>query len=85
VSPTPDITAAFSKKIMASSINAITFFKKGSPTKLEAAVSYSAATDKATLNPTNFRERKLSLGKAKGNEGAKGEGIGKKGRASLVS
>jgi TolB protein len=55
VSPTADITATFSKKMMASSINETTFFIKeqGSNTKLGAAVSYDAATDKATLNPTN--------------------------------
>jgi dipeptidyl aminopeptidase/acylaminoacyl peptidase len=55
VSPTADITATFSKKMMASSIDETTFFikKQGSKTKLGAAVSYSAATDKATLDPTN--------------------------------
>jgi len=40
---------------MASTITGQTFklFKKGSTTKLSAAVSYEASTDTATLNPTN--------------------------------
>ena len=40
---------------MASSITATTFklFKKGSTTKIAAAVSYEAGTDTATLDPTN--------------------------------
>jgi hypothetical protein len=40
---------------IASSINATTFylFKKGSTIRLAATVSYSAATDTATLNPTD--------------------------------
>ena len=55
VAPAANITATFSKKMKASSINATTFklFKKGSTTKLKAAVSYLAATHKAKLNPTN--------------------------------
>jgi hypothetical protein len=41
--------------MLASSINGTTFklFKKGSTTKLSAAVSYDASTDTATLDPTN--------------------------------
>jgi hypothetical protein len=55
VSPTANITATFSKDMVDSSINPTTFklFKKGTKAKLQAAVSYSAATDKATLDPTN--------------------------------
>jgi Tol biopolymer transport system component len=55
VAPAANITAKFSEKMMASSINATTLklFEKGSITKLDAVVSYSAATAKATLNPTN--------------------------------
>jgi hypothetical protein len=59
VSPAANITATFSKKMKASSINATTFklFKKGSKTKLGAAVSYSAATRKAKLNPTKSLQK----------------------------
>jgi hypothetical protein len=41
--------------MMSSSINGTTFklFKKGSTTKIGAAVSYDGATKKATLDPTN--------------------------------
>jgi hypothetical protein len=49
--------------MMASSINAITFKlfkKKGSTTKIAAAVGYSAATHKATLNPTTSLRRGLT-------------------------
>ncbi len=54
VAPTVNIKATFSEDMMASTINKSTFklSKKGSTTKVSAAVSYSAATDKATLNPT---------------------------------
>ena len=50
-----NIKATFSEDMLASSINANTFklFKKGSTTKVAATVTYDAATDKATLNPTN--------------------------------
>ena len=46
----------------ASSINANTFklFKEGSKTKLGAAVSYSAATHKAKLDPTNSLRKGLT-------------------------
>jgi hypothetical protein len=59
VGPAANITATFSKEMKASSINATTFklFKKGSTTKLGAAVSYSAATHKAKLNPTNSLQK----------------------------
>jgi hypothetical protein len=41
--------------MMASSINGTTFklFKKGSTTKIGAALSYDGTTKKATLDPTN--------------------------------
>jgi hypothetical protein len=60
--PTINITATFSEDMMASSINATTFklFKKGSTTKIAAAVSYSAATHKAKLNPTNSLQKGLT-------------------------
>ena len=55
VAPGANVTATFSEAMMASSINATTFklFRKGSTTKLSAAVRYDAATRKATLDPTN--------------------------------
>jgi hypothetical protein len=61
----PYVTATFSehdtgeKGMMPSSINTKTFklYKKGSTTKLTAAVSYSAATDTATLDPSNNLQR----------------------------
>ncbi len=54
VAPTVNLKAAFSEDMLASTINKSTFklSKKGATTKIAAAVSYSAATDKATLNPT---------------------------------
>jgi Bacterial Ig-like domain len=62
VAPAANITATFSEDMMTSSINANTFklFKKGSTTKLGAAVSYSAATDKAKLDPTNSLRKGLT-------------------------
>jgi N-acetylglucosamine-6-sulfatase len=55
VAPGANVTATFSEAMMASSINGTTFklFKKGSTTKIGAAVSYDGATKKATLDPTN--------------------------------
>ena len=55
VATTVDITAAFSEDMMASTINESTFmlFKKGSTTKIAAALTYDAATKMATLNPTS--------------------------------
>jgi hypothetical protein len=41
----------------ASVINAFKLFKKGSTNQIAAQVSYDAATDKATLNPTNNLRR----------------------------
>ncbi len=45
--------------MLASSINAKTFklFKKGSTTKVAASVSYDAATEKATLDPTKSLQK----------------------------
>jgi subtilisin-like proprotein convertase family protein len=59
VSPTANVTATFSEEMMASSINTTTFklFKKGTTTQIAAAVSYDAATDKATLDPTKSLKR----------------------------
>jgi arylsulfatase A-like enzyme len=55
VASTTTVTATFSEEMMASSINGTTFklLKKGSTTKIAATVSYDAATDTATLDPTN--------------------------------
>jgi Bacterial Ig-like domain len=55
VAATTDVTATFSEEMMASSINGNTYklTKKGSSTKISAAVSYSASTDTATLDPAN--------------------------------
>jgi hypothetical protein len=62
VTPIANVTATFSehddpgeKGMMVSSINGQTFklVKKGSTTKIAAAVSYNASTDTATLDPTN--------------------------------
>jgi N-acetylglucosamine-6-sulfatase len=55
VAPGANVTATFSEAMMASSINGTTFklFKKGSTTKIGAALSYDGATKKATLDPTN--------------------------------
>jgi N-acetylglucosamine-6-sulfatase len=55
VAPSANVTATFSEAMMSSSINTTTFklFKKGSTTKIGAAVSYDGATKKATLDPTN--------------------------------
>jgi hypothetical protein len=54
-----NIRATFSENMMASTINMTTFklLKKGSTTKIAAAVSYSAATNKATLNPTRALQK----------------------------
>ena len=59
VVPTADLTATFSEHMKASSINATTFklFERGSTTKVEASVSYSASTDKATLDPSTSLRR----------------------------
>jgi len=55
VVPAANVTATFSEDMNAFTINGTTFqlFKKGSTKKLAAAVSYSASTDTATLDPTS--------------------------------
>jgi hypothetical protein len=55
VAPAANIKVTFSKAMKSSSINASTFklFKKGSTTKLAATVKFDAASDTATLDPTN--------------------------------
>jgi Bacterial Ig-like domain len=55
VTPTADVTPTFSEDMDASFINGKTFkhFKKGTTTKITAAVSYDASTDTAKLDPTN--------------------------------
>jgi Bacterial Ig-like domain len=49
-----NVKATFSEEMDASSINGTTckLFKKGTTTKVPAAVSYDQTTDKATLDPT---------------------------------
>jgi subtilisin-like proprotein convertase family protein len=55
VSPTANLTANFSEDIQGSTINTTTFklFKKGSTTKVAAAVSYDATAHTAMLDSTN--------------------------------
>ena len=59
VAPTANVKATFSEDMLASSITGQTFklFKQGSTTKIAAAVSYSASTDTAVLNPTDALQR----------------------------
>jgi hypothetical protein len=61
VAPGVNVTANFSEKMLASSIDATTFKlfrKKGSTNKeVAASVRYDAATDTATLDPTNTLQR----------------------------
>jgi hypothetical protein len=59
VAPTTNVTATFSEDMRAASINGTTFklFERGSTTQVTASVIYSASTDKATLDPTNFLRR----------------------------
>ena len=58
VAPTVNVRATFSEDMQAASVkNAFKLFKKGSTTQMAAVVSYDAATDKATLNPTNNLKR----------------------------
>ena len=56
----------------ASVIDAFKLFKKGSTTKIAAQVTYDAATDTATLNPTNNLRRGATY-KAVVSTGAKDE------------
>jgi N-acetylglucosamine-6-sulfatase len=62
VAPTTNIKATFSEDMLGSSINGQTFklFEKGSTTKIAAAISYSASTDTATLDPTNSLRRGIT-------------------------
>jgi N-acetylglucosamine-6-sulfatase len=62
VAPTANIKATFSEDMLGSSINGQTFklFEKGSTTKIAAAISYSASTDTATLDPTNSLRRGIT-------------------------
>jgi N-acetylglucosamine-6-sulfatase len=62
VAPTTNIKATFSEDRLGSSINGQTFklFEKGSTTKIAAAISYSASTDTATLDPTNSLRRGIT-------------------------
>jgi hypothetical protein len=54
VGPAVNIRATFSDEMLPASImNAFKLFKKGSTNQIAAQVSYDAATDTATLNPTN--------------------------------
>jgi Bacterial Ig-like domain len=58
VGPTANVKATFSEDMQTASVkNAFKLFKKGSTTQIAAQVSYDAATDKATLNPTNNLRR----------------------------
>jgi Bacterial Ig-like domain len=41
-------------------MNAFKLFRKGSTNQIDAQVSYDAATDTATLNPTNSLRRGLT-------------------------
>ena len=72
VALTTNVTATLSEDMEASSINGNTFTlsKKGSNTKLAATVSYDAATDTATLDPTNSLRRGVTY-KAVVSTGAK--------------
>ena len=55
VASSANLTATFSEDMKASTINTTTFklFQRGSTTQVGASVSYSASTDRATLDPTN--------------------------------
>jgi hypothetical protein len=58
VGPAASIRVTFSEEMQeASVINAFKLFKKGSTNQIAAAVTYNAATDIATLNPTNNLRR----------------------------
>jgi CSLREA domain-containing protein len=59
--PAANIRATFSEDMReASVINAFKLFRKGSTNQIAARVSYDAATDIATLNPTNnLRKRAI--------------------------
>jgi probable HAF family extracellular repeat protein len=58
VGPAANVTATFSEDMHeASVINAFKLYKKGSTNQIAALVSYDAATDTATLDPTNNLKR----------------------------
>jgi CSLREA domain-containing protein len=58
VGPAVNVTATFSEDMREASVmNAFKLFKKGSTNQIAAAVTYNAATDIATLNPTNNLKR----------------------------
>ena len=58
VAPTANVKATFSEDMLSASVeNAFKLFKKGSTTKIAAAVTYEAETDTAKLNPTNNLKR----------------------------
>ncbi len=61
VAPTANVRATFSEEMRSASVkNAFKLFKKGSTTQIAAQVSYDAATDRATLNPTNNLRREVT-------------------------
>ena len=58
VGPAANIRATFSEEMRPASVmNAFKLFRKGSTNQIAAQVSYDAATDTATLNPTNNLRR----------------------------
>jgi dipeptidyl aminopeptidase/acylaminoacyl peptidase len=58
VAPTASLKATFSEKMQPASLkSAFKLSKKGSSKKLSATVTYNAATNKATLNPTTSLRR----------------------------
>jgi hypothetical protein len=61
VAPTANIRATFSEDMREASVkNAFKLFRKGSTNQIDAAVTYDAATDTATLNPTNNLRREAT-------------------------
>ena len=61
VGPAANIRATFSEDMRPASVmNAFKLFKKGSTNQIAAQVSYDAATDTATLNPTNNLRRDVT-------------------------
>jgi hypothetical protein len=61
VAPTANVRATFSEEMRPASVKeAFKLFKKGSTDQISAQVSYDAATDTATLNPTNNLRREAT-------------------------
>jgi hypothetical protein len=62
VARTIDIKATFSEDMNGATItgNTFKFFKKGSTTKIAAAVSYDASTDTASFNPNQDLTRRVT-------------------------